>query len=730
MNWLLLSPWSIRLVALAGLVLLLVLVLRDRRERGRDQLGLGVPRFLLRLAVIGLLVAIALNPTALRPAADPGTPRLGVLLDTSYSMGTPDVAGGPRLTRAVAGLEQALPDLRRDFDLDLRGFDETTRALATTELGGLSATGEASDLAGAVTAMVGDLAEAESQGGLVLLSDGRATTGQLAEAARLALARGVPVWACPLGGEVPRRDCRLSVPASEVLAFGGAEVTLGAVLHQVGYDDRAFAVHLCRDDQVIERLEARPGPTGTARITATVTAPEAGEVRYTFRVPPQPDEAETANNARDLYVRSVGAKVRVLLVEGEPHWDTKFLVQNLKRNPRIDLTAIYRLAEGQQFAVLSRGGEASRDTADHFPRTSADFAAYDIVILGRSCEVFFTEDTERLLTDFVAEQGGSLVFNRGKSYGGRFPALAKLEPVVWGAAQVVARPRLTEAGRDHPLFNLVPGRKADEVLDSLPPFDRIRVSLGAKPLAVVLSRADVGGPPEEAPIVIAWQLYGQGRVLALNAGGIWRWAFHERGDTQREGIYPAFWTNLLRWLLAGSDFLAGHDVALTSDRRLYTDAQPVRLLIRARGLDPESYQPRLHIAGPDTEEILEPRASQGSSFLAEVGPFPPGNYTVTLENNQGRPATLTQELRVVSSSIEKRELSADSAALAELAGTSDGAVLAPDDLSGLSERVRRWRADRQLAEDQIALWDRIWILALLLGILGFEWFLRRRGGLI
>jgi len=44
-----------------------------------------------------------------------------------------------------------------------------------------------------------------------------------------------------------------------------------------------------------------------------------------------------------VFVRVVGQKMRVLLAEGQPGWDTKFLVQCLKRNPRVELTAAYRL---------------------------------------------------------------------------------------------------------------------------------------------------------------------------------------------------------------------------------------------------------------------------------------------------------------------------------------------------------------------------------------------------
>jgi hypothetical protein len=124
---------------------------------------------------------------------------------------------------------------------------------------------------------------------------------------------------------------------------------------------------------------------------------------------------------------------------------------------------------------------------------------------------------------------------------------------------------------------------------------------------------------------------------------------------------------------------------------------------------------------------VEPRA-RGDVFVAEAGPFPPGTYTVTLVNNIGKPAEMSQTIEVVSASVEKRELSADPVLMRSIAESSGGAVVEGKDVAKMGDIVRRWEASRQLAYDQVAVWDRWWIFAAMIGALGVEWWLRRREG--
>jgi hypothetical protein len=722
MNLVYLPPWSTKLIAGIALALLLLAVVRWWRERR------GGPLLAVRACIIGLLMLVMFNPQSLLPRERTEKPKLAVLLDTSASMATRDLGNDSRLGAALRTLTNAstLAALSKDFVLDIRRFDREAHPADLAQLRTNVPAGDATDLGKAVMSAASELGETKAQAGVLVISDGRATTPDTLEAAQLALARSVPLWTWTLGGPVPRHDLWVETASAEALAFSGAEAELAATLHEVGYPNRSFKVDILRGEQVIDTKEVLPDTNGTARVSVRVTAPAAGEQRYVFRVPPQLEEADTANNERAVFLRSVGAKVRVLVAEAQPSWDTKFLVQALKRDQNVDLTAVYHLNATRNLTIVSTLGNEERFEVDLFPRSQGQMDQWDIIVLGRGAEGFFDAQTETLLSEFVSRRGGSLVFARGKPYGGRFQPLAKLEPVAWGngaAPSVKMRP--TEAGRDNPVFDLGSAGRLDELLERLPALDKVSMTLGEKPLAVVLASA----ASQEGPVLLAYQRYGQGKTLSLNASGLWRWSFRETGQEESEVAYGRFWISLLQWLLSGSQFLPGADVALTSARRYYSSEQPMQFLISTRNLDRAIYQPHLTIRGGNQAVEVEPR-QRGEAFVAEAGPFAAGTYHITLRNNVGKPAELTQDVEVVSASVEKQELSADPETMRKLAEISGGAVVKAEDVARMSDVVRRWEAARQIGHRQQAVWDRWWWMATMLGLLGVEWWLRRREGLI
>jgi hypothetical protein len=103
---------------------------------------------------------------------------------------------------------------------------------------------------------------------------------------------------------------------------------------------------------------------------------------------------------------------------------------------------------------------------------------------------------------------------------------------------------------------------------------------------------------------------------------------------------------------------------------------------------------------------------------------------VTLKNNLGKPAELTESIEVTSASVERREVSADPELMRQLAEVSGGATLSDGDVARMPDIVRNWEMSRQLAHRQQPVWDRGWILAALALLLGAEWWLRRREGLL
>src|SRR5205823_13148808 len=135
-------------------------------------------------------------PQSLLPRERKEKPRLAILLDTSASMATRDSGADSRFSTALKTLTNpaTFGKLNKDYVLDIRRFDRDAHRADLAQLVTNLPAGDASDIGGAVMSMASELGETKAQAGILLISDGRATSGEAVEAAQLALARSVPLW--------------------------------------------------------------------------------------------------------------------------------------------------------------------------------------------------------------------------------------------------------------------------------------------------------------------------------------------------------------------------------------------------------------------------------------------------------------------------------------------------------------------------------------------------------
>jgi hypothetical protein len=252
-----------------------------------------------------------------------------------------------------------------------------------------------------------------------------------------------------------------------------------------------------------------------------------------------------------------------------------------------------------------------------------------------------------------------------------------------------------------------------------------------KALAVVLARAGTGDSTEMA--ILAYQRYGQGKTLAIAGQGLWRWAFLPPELAQYGQVYADFWTQTIRWLVNDSEFLPGQNLSLRTDRMTYAQKDVVNFLGYVRGVKPATL-PEITLTQPDGKTVsIVPAKADGNAadFTATFRPTLPGEYIATMPplNGTERSVPASASFTVYPGQEEDANRTADPALMQQIAAASGGQALTPADLSSLPERVRAVELASRQTEDARSLWDRGWVLALLVGALGAEWLLRRRIGL-
>ncbi len=719
--------------ALAILFVVAALWLARRAAAGVGRgLRWGLPG--MRGAGLCLLAVLWLNPGRWRQESDRVRRDWIILLDRSASMQAAHAEGVSRWEAGKNLAERLRKVTNPGGDVLLRTFAAQLEGEAA-DLSRLTPDGPATDLARAVSGTLED--RAASLAGLLVISDGRQTSrAKLEEVALRARGRGVPIDTAIVGAESVVRDLSVTASPRLALAFHGQPVKLAARLENHGLGPIKPAVILIGPDGK-ELMRREVALAEGARQTVVFPLPEiAGNGGdYTIRTAPWPGEYLLSNNSDTVRVNVLASKTRVLMLEGAPYWDSKFLAQLLREQNAVDILTIHRLNEERYFRVQATGAEPLASPETVFPADAAALSRYDLIVFGKGADGFLTPERISALQGFVRDQGGAVLFARGKPYAGQFPGLEALEPVEWGETLGGGFRFKPVAEGSSGLFGAALPSAEDRLWDSLPPLEDVHAIARLRPFSRVLAEGTAKGRETRVPMLVA-RRFGRGMVAVVNADGLWRWDFHAQpGDD--EALYQQFWVQLMEWCATYSEFRPGEDYAVRLRESAFETGQAIRAIIAWRG--PVSTEPRpvLKITrdGVPVGEAAAtalPAEEGHREWAAVVTPDQPGHYALQV-SDKSRPDRLEGEttFNVLPPPAEADDLRADPESLALLAKASGGTAFTIEQGDQMAAALAKTEsAATQTKPRWEPLWPRPWVALLVALTFGGEWWIRRREGLL
>lgn len=689
----------------------------------------------LRLAALSTLLVIALNPGCWRVLRNEETSEWALLLDSSASMATRDAGGNTRWVQA-ARIADRLAGLK-DPQLKFFRFDSDLHAVASPkDLVAESCQGSQTDLVGALARLVERYhSSGKRLAGMVVLTDGRQIPPRpVAEVAREVRATQSPVYPVVMGAAVKKVDLALSTRRQQYIAFEGQPFTINARLQCVGLQNIQPKVSLL--DQAGTVLAEKQVPIGTQaelEVPFEIKAAPAGYTTYRLRVETWPGEGLTANNTAEFAAYALRDKMRLLLVEGTPYWDSKFMAQLLQRQQNVNLSLIYRLSQDRYFSQLDTNLLSTNLAWRLLPDSAEALARYDLIVAGKGFEYFLNRDNTAALKDFVRERGGGLIFTRGKPYAGEQPELEPLEPVSWGAEwsqSFVWQPTVT--GVENGLFSEgLPGRN-DPVWAKLPEtshaWQTTRPKLFAQILAEGISQA--GGRTNRIPVVVS-QRFGKGQVVVVNSDDLWQWDFFPKYEGASR-LYRDFWLHLINWAAVYAEFLPGHDWALHLSEPVVESGQPVRVRVASRQLQGE--QKPVVRAWRGVQMVSEiPVAAvpdKAGEYEGVLSLAQPGQYRLEATVGSAAKPLVYETLTIKPAAAEGDDVSPDREWLSALAAATEGKIVTEAELPGLFRPPPVSEETLALENAQwVSGWDRgPWLLGVV-ALFAAEWVLRRRNGL-
>lgn len=688
----------------------------------------------LRVFAFTALALLLLNPGEWQQPEHKEEKLHAILLDRSASMAVRDAGDTTRWSEGLA-TAQALVKAGGD---QIKAFSFSDALESDALKPDLKPEGQASAIVHSGNALFsGASGLGRKLASITIISDGHQTREDpAAELILRARAAHVPLHVVPLGGDWGGRDLILHATRRLVMALPGKPVTVGVSLENRGLGlikprvqlvDASGKTHAERD------VELDSG----ARKNITLEMPKLAGGDYRVIVAPQQGEDITRNNEDHLRVQELTSRTRVFIAEGAPYWDSKFLAQLLREQGFMDVRAIYRLNDERYFRVDAGSSEPVVSGESTFPETAEDFAKIDLVVLGKGAEGFLDAKRIEALKSFVRDRGGALLLARGKSYADRLAALEVLEPVEWGTAMTGDfRFEPGSVGEAAGLFGQALPEAQDPLWRQLPPLSDVVTIAKLKPFTQVMAMGvkPAVGREERVPLLAA-RHFGRGVVVALNADGLWKWDFDPQAR-KLGNMYEEFWTQLLQWTASYAEFLPGQELSLRLGESNVKLGRGVRASIGWRG-GKDVPQPKLRVFYegkplPDiTASEAESDAEGRRSWSALLQPENPGIYRVQAFNGDkpGPEAVLT----VLAPPTEQESLAANPDFLTELATATGGQVWKPAQAAELAKLLLPPPLDQVQERAQAVwhpLWPQSWLLIPLVLLLAFEWWSRRRLGLL
>lgn len=773
--------WFVALVCLAVAVFLGILYRIDARR-------LSVPRRWMLLAwrvlTVFIVLFILMEPSYKLTTTEERSPVSAVVVDESLSMSLPsarddafiDYLGAKerhersRYASATKVASLLVPELTKTQRVKLFVASDRVRPVAEFPRGesitpdAVAAkikevnpvpTGNYSNLGETVEDVIRGQ-ENVRLSAMFLLTDGRRTGGnEFSQAAQEAARLRIPVHTIAFGTAEPLPDLALvdliappEANINDVMTFQVTVVnTLRAGLHadlQVFQNDVKTAI-------MTQKLTL---PLGETRVNMSTVPREEGEVKYTLTLPVFPDEFDPDNNTVSFHVKVVKRKLKVLFVAGAPTMEFHHIVPSLVRDTVIDVSCFLQSA-----AV--NAVQQGNDVIDDLPSTPSQWERYDVVVLYDIDPNKFSNEQENSLELLVRDGGAGLMFIAGRVHG--MGALLQVRGAKMRAMLPVEINRnlhpnyddlLTEPfhiertreGLVHPMLLFAPTKaENDNIWRSFSDLEFFwnHPILGLQRAAVpLLVKRRAGAAADARECILALMKYGKGSTMFLGVHTMWLWRYPAESYD-----YDQFWAQTIRYLGEYRMLGAQRQVALNTDKKVYAPGETVQITLSI--LDPalvsllrteQVFATIKDQAGGEYRVMLatSPRnpSDQVGTFMARrLGEHEVNVRHILAEDLAARRALFDEKTHfdVRMQSLEFKDTTADLAALKRISEDTGGTALDHKTVAGgLKQAANSVDPRPQLVphESYADLWDRWYVLAVLITLGAVELWFRRNWGLL
>lgn len=594
----------------------------------------------------------------------------------------------------------------------------------------------------------------KSLSGVIVISDGAANAGiDPASASHFALQSKTRFVTVGVGGTKPPVNLAIASVQAPTDAHLGDPFEITVFVQAEGLAGKTAIVELLSrpegetsEPSLLEAKEITLADNGVpVEVQFQQNPATANSVEYLLRAKTAAkiNELSDADNERRKTIRVTDRKTKVLLFAGGPMRDYVFLKNMLFRHSAIEVDVLLQTADPGT-AV----SQESNKLLFEFPKTREELFPYDVIVAFDPDWRKVTPEQQANLREWVFSQSGGLILVAGDvntsslaSGGDEVKPIQELCPVTLSslASDLLADASgpqawsigFSRAGLEAGFLQLTDDTiSSAAVWKEFPGIYRCYPTAGSKAGATVY--ANFTDPRSEtsygAPIWLASQFYGSGRTMYVGAGELWRLRAVD------EDYFDRFWTKAIRelsttrlkrgtlrgmLLLERNQYLLGQTAHL---RALLSDAQFQPLVAEAINCD--IYDPDGRPQLPPLK--LVPDRQRPGQFVGDFRLSLPGTYRFELLVPDSTDK-LTEKLDVSLPNLETANARQNVQLLRAMADETGGKYLPLDESTAAAlPKLLPNHGEEFLIDERLrTLWDRDWVLYVLVGLLSAEWLTRK-----
>lgn len=430
-------------------------------------------------------------------------------------------------------------------------------------------------------------------------------------------------------------------------------------------------------------------------VSFTVSATKAGLHHYVLTLPPVSDEANVANNKKDIYVEVVAQKKNILIASSAPH---------------PDVNAIRDALQGiESYKVYI-------STEDKLPES---FEGYDAVILHGLPSVRSVGLIERL----KLHPKPMLLILSATTNIAAVNAMSEVTQTTMAAAPV--HEVLLHL---NPRFNTFTLPTAiNGVMDKMPPLQVYVSNIMAPPGTNALCMQSTGVGSAQSAL---W-LMQQGTVpIAIIAGdGLWRWRLYEYKNFNTHEVVDELIRQTVGFVTANAK---EQPFTVALPKYIWSDQEPITLKAYLLNDNKEQINTAdVHLkitdsAGTPHDYTFE---KSGNSYFLNIGIWAGGSYKYSAQTSyNGKDYTSYGSFTIESTPLELMETGADYPLLFNLAKKYNGAFFTRSNMAQLADSIKANTHIKPLLQETnevVPFIDAKWFFFIILLIVVAEWLLRK-----